>query len=160
MLPRYPYLKKENKNTLMLRFPFNIRARVPNFPLCTCSPWLFSLHGLFQTLKLQCFASVLPQGNPGLQFNVPRYLRKMQVFSATEKFGAPPLRNLRIFKILLRFKKKKTPLTLYKTTDRTPIFTARYLRLQLLELRCTLFWFLSGVLICPRTDLPKFQLFS
>ena len=56
----------------MLRFPFNIRARVPNFPLCTCSPWLFSLRGFFQTLKLQCFASILPQGNPGLQFNVPR----------------------------------------------------------------------------------------
>ena len=75
-VPRYPYLKKENKNTLMLRFPFNIRARVPNFPLCTCSPSLLSLHGFFQTLKLQCFASVLPKGNPGLQFNVPRRASK------------------------------------------------------------------------------------
>ena len=43
--------------------------------------------------------------------------------------------------------------------ERLPGVFARYLRLQLLELRFTLFLFFSKVLICPRTDRIKFQLF-
>ena len=50
-------------------------------------------------------------------------------------------------------------LLLHYRHERLAGVIAWYLRLQLLELRFTLFLFFSKVLICPRTDRIKFQLF-
>ena len=80
--------KQKHRNTVIRKFPFEDRANVAH---CRSKwaylAWLYHARQkakgkmghrrrrerVFQTLKLQFLASIIPQGNPRVQFKIPRY---------------------------------------------------------------------------------------